>query len=136
MQKAYRRIEWENYPSGKTPLNETNLNKMDAAIDELDNRIIEHELKMQAPVTEAAASAANAQASATAAAGSASAAAASKNAAKASEEVCVDVLEEIRQTTYAATFAVNFATGNLEYNSMKYLFAINNQSGNLEWGVR
>lgn len=136
MQKAYRRIEWENYPSGKTPLNETNLNKMDAAINELDNRIIELDFNMQAPVSESAANATNAQASANAAAGSASAAAESKNAAKVSEEMCVNVLEEIRNTTYSATFSVNFATGNLEYNSMKYLFTVNNQSGNLEWGVR
>jgi len=136
MQKAYRRIEWENYPSGKTPLNETNMNKMDAAIDELDNRIIELDLNMQAPITEAAASAANAQASANAAAGSASAAAASENKAKASEEVCVDALEEVRQITHNTQFAVNFTTGNLEYNAPKYVFAVNNQSGNLEWGVR
>jgi len=136
MQKAYRRIEWENYPSGKTPLNETNMNKMDAAIDELDNRIIELDLNMQAPVTEAAASAANAQASANAAAGSASAAAASKNAAQASEEACLGALEEVRQKTVKATFGVNFATGQLEYDAPAYIFAVNNQSGNLEWGVR
>lgn len=41
MQKAYNRIEWENYPSDKTPLNESNLNNMDAALYELDNRIIQ-----------------------------------------------------------------------------------------------
>lgn len=40
MQKAYNRIKWENYPSDKTPLNETNLNRVDAAVDELDNRVI------------------------------------------------------------------------------------------------
>lgn len=40
MQKAYERINWENYPSEKTAVNETNLNKMDAALDEVDNRII------------------------------------------------------------------------------------------------
>lgn len=43
MQKAYNRIKWENYPSDETPLNETNLNKVDAAVDELDNRVIMHE---------------------------------------------------------------------------------------------
>lgn len=40
MQKAYERINWENYPSDKTPLNETNLNKLDVGVNELDNRII------------------------------------------------------------------------------------------------
>lgn len=37
MQKAYERINWEN---DLTPLNEDNLNLMDAAVNELDNRII------------------------------------------------------------------------------------------------
>lgn len=41
MNKAYNRIVWENYPSEQTPLNETNLNKMDAAVDEIDNRVVE-----------------------------------------------------------------------------------------------
>ena len=45
MNKAYVRINWENYPSDATPLNESNLNKIDAAMDELDNRIIEQETK-------------------------------------------------------------------------------------------
>lgn len=40
MNKAYNRINWENYPSDSTPLNENNLNKMDVAIDEVDNRVI------------------------------------------------------------------------------------------------
>lgn len=40
MQKAYSRIKWENEPSQETPLNDANLNRMDAAIDEVDNRII------------------------------------------------------------------------------------------------
>lgn len=40
MQKAYERINWENYPSEKTAVNETNLNKMDVALDEVDNRVI------------------------------------------------------------------------------------------------
>jgi hypothetical protein len=136
MQKAYSRIEWENQPSGKTPLNESNLNKMDAAINELDDRIIELDLNMQAPIAEAAESAAKALASATAAAGSESAAALSENAAKASEEVCLDIVEEVRQKTVKATFGVNFATGQLEYDAPAYVFAINNESGNLEWGVR
>lgn len=39
-QKSYQRINWENYPSDKTPLNEANLNKLDVATDEIDNRVI------------------------------------------------------------------------------------------------
>ena len=40
MNKAYDRIVWENYPSINTPVNEQNLNKMDAAVDEIDDRVI------------------------------------------------------------------------------------------------
>ena len=40
MQKAYSRINWENYPSEATALNESNLNRMDYAIDVIDNRVI------------------------------------------------------------------------------------------------
>ena len=40
MNKAYSRINWENYPSDETPINESNLNKIDSATDTLDNRII------------------------------------------------------------------------------------------------
>ena len=40
MNKAYARINWENYPSDKTPINESNLNKLDAATDEIDNRVV------------------------------------------------------------------------------------------------
>lgn len=40
MNKAYDRINWENYPSVETPLNEANLNKIDASLDEVDNRVI------------------------------------------------------------------------------------------------
>lgn len=41
MEKTYTRINWENYPSTETPLNETNLNKIDYAVNEIDNRVIE-----------------------------------------------------------------------------------------------
>ena len=41
MQKVYTRIIWENFPSEKSPLNEASLNRMDLAIDEIDNRVIE-----------------------------------------------------------------------------------------------
>lgn len=40
MQKAYNRINWENYPSTETAVNEVNLNRMDYALDEVDNRVI------------------------------------------------------------------------------------------------
>lgn len=40
MNKAYLRINWENYPSDETPINERNLNKMDSAIDIIDGRVI------------------------------------------------------------------------------------------------
>lgn len=41
MNKAYARIVWQNEPSITTPLNETNLNKMDSALDIIDNRVVE-----------------------------------------------------------------------------------------------
>lgn len=40
MNKVYSAINWENYPSEKTPLNETNLNRMDTALNEVDNRVV------------------------------------------------------------------------------------------------
>ena len=40
MQKIYSRINWENFPSEKTAVNESNLNKMDLAIDNLDDRMV------------------------------------------------------------------------------------------------
>ena len=40
MQKAYERINWENYPSINTPVNEENLNRLDKATDEIDGRVI------------------------------------------------------------------------------------------------
>ena len=41
MDKLYERINFENAPSKKTPLNEENLNKIDGAIDALDDRTIQ-----------------------------------------------------------------------------------------------
>lgn len=38
--KVYSRINWQNEPSTNTPINETNLNAMDYALNEVDNRII------------------------------------------------------------------------------------------------
>lgn len=40
MEKAYNRINWENYPSDQTPINESNLNRLDLAADILDDRTI------------------------------------------------------------------------------------------------
>lgn len=47
-QKIYNRIIWENEPSTDTPLNEDNLNRMDYTIDQLDDRIVEHEQEIDA----------------------------------------------------------------------------------------
>ena len=41
MNKLYSRINWENFPSENTALNESNLNRMDLGLDNLDNRVIE-----------------------------------------------------------------------------------------------
>ena len=44
MEKTYSRIDWENKPSTKTAVNEANLNRMDSAIDVIDNRVISLDL--------------------------------------------------------------------------------------------
>ena len=41
MNKAYKRINWKNRPSTATPMNETNMNKMDYALDAVDTRVVE-----------------------------------------------------------------------------------------------
>ena len=41
MQKVYSRINWENDPSTNTPLSEDNLNKMDYALDKIDDRVVQ-----------------------------------------------------------------------------------------------
>lgn len=41
MNKIYSKINFLNRPSKKTPLNAANLNKMDEAIDGLDNRVVD-----------------------------------------------------------------------------------------------
>lgn len=43
MNKVYTRINWENYPSENTAVDEEHLNKMDSAINELDNRIVQQD---------------------------------------------------------------------------------------------
>lgn len=46
MNKAYSRINWQNAPSEATALSEANLNKMDSAIDEIDNRVVAHDTRL------------------------------------------------------------------------------------------
>lgn len=41
MQKVYNPINWENYPSLKTAVNETNLGAMDKAIDDIDTEVVQ-----------------------------------------------------------------------------------------------
>jgi len=40
MDKIYTRVNWANLPSTDTPINETNLNNMDNAIDLIDSRVV------------------------------------------------------------------------------------------------
>lgn len=40
MQKAYTKINWKNKPNSSTPLGESKLVPMDAAIDEIDDRVV------------------------------------------------------------------------------------------------
>lgn len=40
MNKVYTRINWKNYPSEDTPLNEQNLNRIDGALDQVDSRLV------------------------------------------------------------------------------------------------
>ena len=36
---SYTRVNWQNYPNTSTPINATNLNKMDAGIADIDSRV-------------------------------------------------------------------------------------------------
>jgi len=40
MDKLYTRVNWHNLPNTTTPINETNLNNMDNAIDLIDSRVV------------------------------------------------------------------------------------------------
>ena len=40
MQKIYSRIDWKNFPSEETAVNETNLNRMDSGLDAIDDRVV------------------------------------------------------------------------------------------------
>lgn len=45
MNRVYpNRIDWENEPSTNTPINETNLNKIDYAVYEIDGRVVNYDL--------------------------------------------------------------------------------------------
>lgn len=44
MVKVYKRIYWENYPNDTTPVNEQNLNRIDGALDSVDDRIIQQDV--------------------------------------------------------------------------------------------
>lgn len=243
MNKVYQRIEWENSPSVKSPINEENLNRMDVALEEIDNRTIALDT-MKASMTEIMTTIVNVQldestgifsftrkdgssfqvdtkleklvlnwrfdadtqtlyliledgsempidlsalivpnefidsntiyftvieggkvtasikngsitpemlameylADVTVQAEIASASA--QNAqrselnakqselnAKASEDACEMALEEVTKKTALTQFNVNYATGNLEYDSPQYNFSIDNTTGNLMWEV-
>lgn len=47
MEKTYNRINFQNSPTKTTPLSAANLNKMDKAIDELDNRSVDADGKIK-----------------------------------------------------------------------------------------
>ena len=47
MGKYYSRINWENDPSKATPINAENLNKMDKALEDLNNAAEEHDEKIK-----------------------------------------------------------------------------------------
>lgn len=50
-QKAYTRINWKNYPNTETPLNETNLNRIDSGLNIVDDRVISMEVSKLDTVT-------------------------------------------------------------------------------------
>lgn len=43
MNKAFENFTWENEPSVNSPLNADNLNKVNRAVNEIDNRVLNHE---------------------------------------------------------------------------------------------
>ncbi len=45
MSNLYERVNWENSPSKKTPINDANLNKMDKGIKDLDDNMPTHDLQ-------------------------------------------------------------------------------------------
>ena len=88
MQKAYSRINWKNEPSLDTPLGANNLNKMDSALDVIDNRVLSlsgYEGRVQASEKNAKASEVNAKTS--------------ENNAKESEELAREYAERAFNTT-------------------------------------
>ena len=88
MQKAYSRINWKDEPSLDTPLGANNLNKMDSALDVIDNRVLSlsgYEGRVQASEKNAKASEVNAKTS--------------ENNAKESEELAREYAERAFNTT-------------------------------------
>lgn len=53
MDKLYTRINWEDKPSKRTKINAENLNKMDKAINDLDDRVVAQEKEAEAKVESA-----------------------------------------------------------------------------------
>lgn len=89
MERIYQRILWENEPSTATPLDEDNLNRMDAALYVIDGRVVENRQLIEGLENyeaRAAEAAAEAEASAQAASDSETAAGLSEYNAKQSED--------------------------------------------------
>ena len=140
MNKLYDRIIWYN---NTTPaLNQSNLNDMSKAIDDIDDRVI----AMYGEVTEIVAdvnlAAQAAQQAAEDAQGYAQAAQEAAESAQGAEdyaeraERAEAAADEAEALTQATVFTVNFTTGNLMYtNEDIFDFAINTSNGNLEWEV-
>lgn len=117
MLKIYERIDWENEPSTKTPLNEDNLNKMDYALDLIDTRVVElagYEERAAESETNAKTSATNSANSATAsqqsATNSANSANTSANSAAASQTSATNSSNSATASASSATQSANSAT--------------------------
>ena len=137
MNKLYDRIIWYN---NTTPaLNQSNLNDMSKAIDDIDDRVIAmygEVTEIVADVNLAAQAAQQAAEDAQGYAAAAQEAAESAQGAEAYAERAEAAAEEAEALTQATVFTVNFTTGNLMYtNEDIFDFAINTSNGNLEWEV-
>lgn len=49
--RIYDRINWKNYPSVQTPINERNLNKMDSALYDIETRVLTLNNNIQGAIT-------------------------------------------------------------------------------------
>ncbi len=128
MNKLYDKITWHN---NTTPsLNETNLNVMSKAIDDIDDRVVELAADVMVVVPEIREDMeiiSEVLPAAQAAADSAEQAADSAEQAASSEA-------EIK-ALIVTDFSVNYSTGELVYSSGFSNFAINTTTGDLEWGI-